>query len=223
MRQQQINLLPDSVRQQCEAGARTGRLVASIALGILFIVIAATHSRLQLDRVRSAHQAAQQMSEEVQASEREAAGLIEELKLVNDFIASYERLAMPLDISALVSTIINSLPSSVTLESIDLEAGERRSVRINRVGSGSDSSRMPRVVVGELTGFARSDEEIAELESLLRANKVFDAVTTDFSRTRNVRNISAREFRMSFRVNLDAPFVVNERPMTAGVSTERVE
>ncbi len=207
MSQRNIDLLPESIRRQCEMGARTGRLITSVVAAVLIIVVFATQSRWQLDRERQRLDVASEQAEAVHAAERQAHLLEKELAEITRYIAMYERLALPLDISSVLATLVNELPTSVTLEAIDLEAGERRAARMIR-GAASDDARPPRLLVGEMSGFALTDDEIARLVMRLQNREGFEEVTLDFSRTRAVRDTIAREFRISFRLDLDHQYEV---------------
>lgn len=219
MTQQQINLLPESIRQRCEAGAKTGRLITALVCGVLLVVVLATHARFQLERVRASYRAAEEAAAEAHSAEQQYAVLSAELDTLEKHIRAYERLALPLNISSVLATIINELPGSVTLESFALEAGERRTVRVSRNAS-EDTDEVPRVIVGELSGFAVSDHEIAELVSRLGEVPAFESVTMDFSRTRQVRENPAREFRLSFRIDLNVPYIVESPSVEAHANVE---
>ena len=62
-----------------------------------------------------------------------------------------------------------------------------------------------------------SDQQIAELVRNLETTPLFKDVSLDYSRTRGVRGVSAREFRLSFRVDLDASYVAAKDASATGV------
>lgn len=202
-----IDLMPESIRRQCEMGARTGQLIGAIVVGVLIVVVMATQARWQLDRERERYALANERAETVQRAQQEATALNRQLAEVKAYMDMYERLALPLDISAIIATIVNELPPSITIESLDMEASERRAPRAARSVPG-EAQRPPRLLVGELSGFAQTDDDIARLVMRLQNRDGFDAVTLDFTRTRLVRESIAREFRMSFRIDLDRPYEV---------------
>ena len=71
----------------------------------------------------------------------------------------------------------------------------------------------PRVLVAEVAGFAASDADIAELVERLSNRAPFAAVNLDFSRTRGLRGRSAREFRLSFKIDLEKPYTFVSAPI----------
>ena len=66
---------------------------------------------------------------------------------------------------------------------------------------------MPRQLRIELSGFAASDAEIAELVGRLRVIDPFENVSLDLSRTRPIGGQHAREFRLSLQVDLEAQYL----------------
>ena len=118
----------------------------------------------------------------------------------------------PGPISAVRATVINHLPERVTLDQFDIDAGARamtHSPRATGVETKEDSP--PRGLHGEVSGFASSDQQIAELVSRLTDVPLFRDVNLDFSRTRDVNKRDAREFRLSFKIDLDAIYAVTFR------------
>lgn len=222
MTQQQIDLLPESIRRQCESGARTGRLVAAVLAAVVLIVIFSTQARFQLERERQQYQKAYERAEAVHEAERQATQLTADLEKIRHFISTYERLSSPLDVSAVLATLINELPGSVTLESIDLNAGERRAARVIRGASGEDGPP-PRLLVGELRGFALTEDDIIRYVMRLQNREGFEDVRLDSSRTRTVRETVAREFEVSFRLDLGRRYDIIEATVSAGSASEVVQ
>jgi hypothetical protein len=62
--------------------------------------------------------------------------------------------------------------------------------------------------VAEISGFAPMDEDIAEYVGRLSDTGFAREVSLDFSRGRYVRDRPAREFRLSFRMDLEATYDV---------------
>ncbi len=219
-RQHPVDLLPGSFRARSLAGLRTGRYVAACLLGLIIVIAVATASRVQLDRVRHRFEAAQDQANMVMAADEQAAGLRAELGAIHAFIDGYHRIALPLETSRVLATTIRELPASVTLDRIELDAGARRSARSARSRSGNDEEAPPRILIGELSGFAASDAEIAALVARLRDIPPFSEVSLDFSRTRVVRDRAAREFSLSFRIDLDAVYDVVDGPVPPSAEEE---
>jgi hypothetical protein len=212
MSQHPLDLLPDEVRARSLAGLRTGRFVTALVSTTLLVVILATHSVLHLGRKRSECAVAEEQAELVLRTEQKAEELASRIDGYRNLIDLYERIALPLEVSRVISTIVNELPATMTLDRIDLDAAARRTGSVARSkGLEDGDAPPPRVLHGEVAGFAVTDQEIAELVARLGAIRPFRDVSLDFSRTREVRGRKAREFRLSLWIDLDVPYAVSDR------------
>lgn len=210
--QHSIDLLPADLLAQSQAGLRKGRFGGASAVVIVCLVIAATHSRWMLRREQMSRYDISAQASQVFETEASVAKLRRALANTQQFISIYHKVAYPIEMSAVLATVIKVLPDSVTLDQIDLNAGARQTARTARfkgerpTGADKDQPTPPRMLIGEISGFAASDQHIAELVSRLSSTAPFRDVTLDFSRTRDVRGQSAREFRLSFHIDLDVPY-----------------
>ena len=209
MRQSPIDLLPDSIRARSRAGVRTGRYITVGLASIVILVIAATHTRLSFQSALDELAVTREQANLVLTAEAKAAELKSMIASVQDDILHYERIALPLNQTAVLATVINEMPAGVSLDRIDLDAGARRSPRSPRSkGEANPEKAPPRVLVAEVAGFAPDDDAIAEFVTRLSRLKPLCDVSIDFSRTLSVRGRSAREFRLSFRIDLDVTYEV---------------
>ncbi len=213
MIQHSIDLLPDQIRARGQAGVVTGWYVGAIMAVVVLLGVSATHARFRLSHARAQLDEAQQRASLVIAAETQASALWAQLRETRQFIARYERTALPLDMSRVLATVVNDLPVNVTLDRIDLVAGVRRTGRSARSrGAGDEAGPQPRVLTGELRGFAATDADIAEIVARMESRALYENVSLDFSRTRAVRGRGAREFRISFLFDLDVTYRVVEAP-----------
>ena len=220
MKQGSIDLLPDAIRARSQAGVVAGRYVASLLIGVVLLGLTATHSRLMLDLARQRLEVAEEQADLVLAAEAKAEQLLASLTETRGLISRYEIIATPLDVSRLIATIVNRLPTSATIERLDLFSGTRRAHRSARSRSAKPDATRSRILTGELSGFAASDLDIAEIVANLESLNVFQQVSLDFSRTKTVRNLSAREFRISFRVDLNVAYEVDDLPSSEMTAAE---
>lgn len=211
--QHSIDLLPEAIYAQSQAGLRMGRFGAASAVVIVMIVVAATHSRFvlrsaQMDYYNTSAQASQVFETEAKAAERRKI-----LADTRQFMEMYAKVSYPVEMSSVLATVVQKLPASVTLDQVDLNAGIRQTSRVPRSKGVEPKNEPapPRVLNGEISGFAASDQHIAELVSRLSNTPPFKDVSLDFSRTRDVRGQTAREFRLSFRIDLDASYQAADR------------
>jgi hypothetical protein len=209
MSQHPIDLLPDAIRARTQAGLRTGRYITAIVLAVILLALATTHTRLGLQRARLEFAAAREQADLVLSTEAKAAELSRTIEDLEGYMRRYERIALPLDVSAVLATLINQLPEGMTLDRIDLDAGARRVTRTPRGKSERNKEETPsRILTAEISGFAPDDAAIAEFVTGLEQIEPFGDISLDFSRTRAVRGIMAREFRLSFRIELDVPYEI---------------
>ena len=213
MKQHSIDLLPDSIRARSQAGVRTGRYITSAVVSIIIVIVATTHVCLQLDRARSEREAAREQADLVLAAEAKASELREMIDEVEAYMQRYTRITPPLEVNRILATTINAMPEGVTLDRVDMDAGARRIARSPREkGSIDPDAAPPRVLTAEISGFAPDDRAIAEFVTRLEGTDPFRQVSLDFSRTRDVRGRTAREFRLSYRINLEAEYEVVSEP-----------
>ncbi len=210
MKQRPIDLLPQGIRARTQAGVVAGRYAVAILIGIVLTGLMATHSRLVRDLARQRLHTAQQQADLALSAEARAEQLRLHLEETRKFIDSYDVIALPLDHSRIVATIVNALPRSATLERLTLDVSARRAAASPRLkGAKSGATAAPgRVLIGELSGFAASDDDVVAIAKALQAAKLFEHVSLDYSRTRLVREHVAREFRISLRADLHVRYEV---------------
>jgi len=207
MRQHMIDLLPDSIRTRSESGMVIGRYISAGVIVVIVLVGLSTHAHFRLDRAEAAYKAAEEKSRLVLAVEAEAKRLRESLGVVADSIEQYDRVAPSLNVTDLQTLVSSQLPDSVTLESLDFEVVAGTPAYDPRLKETKDA-KPKREIRAELHGFALSDADVAELVSRLDALKPLSAVSLDFSKSRTVRTLQAREFRLSFKVDLERKYEI---------------
>ncbi len=217
MNQHPIDLLPDVIRARSQAGIVAGRYVVSLLIAVVLIGLAATHSRLMLDLARQRLQVAEEQADIVLSAEATATHLRETLDATNEYIRRYQLIALPVEISRVVATLVNVLPESATLDRIEIKAGTPNAGRSARGRARKGAGRARRSLRGELSGFALTDLQVAELVSRIEDIGFFDQVSLDFSRSRTVRGVKARGFRISVRADLDVKFEVTDLQEAAHV------
>ena len=223
-RQHSIDLMPDDIRARGQAGLRMGQFTAFAVVSMTAVIAVATHSKIALSTAQERLFETAGQAEQVFATEARAAELRHELESIQSYTRVYERLSFPLEVGDVLATVVNMLPESVSLDEIDLDAGERVLGHTAR-SRGLDKSDVapPRMLTGEISGFALNDQDIAELVSMLESSPPFEHVSLDFSRGRRVNDHDAREFRLSFRIGLDDSYRVTHVPPERGMSTPQTE
>ena len=217
MNQHSIDLLPDDVRAQSQAGVVVGRYIGVAVAVALLLTVAGIHSKVRLNHARGQLDEAERQAALVIGAEAQAGSLRAQLHETRLFIQQYERTALPLKMSQILATVVNELPLSVTLDRIDLVVGVKRSARSARSrGAGKPKAHQARMLTGELRGVAATDDDVAEIVARMEAHALIEHVSLDFSRSRAVRGRGAREFRISFGIDLDIPYRVVEASQAVG-------
>ena len=118
------------------------------------------------------------------------------------FIDRYNKEKTVFAMGDIVATITNMLPDSFTLEDISLDIVQ---------------TEKGKAISGRLAGFAATDETIASLVSALQAQDPFAFVSMDYSKSRTIRGQRAREFRVSFLIDLESDWEVSRLVVVGGV------
>ncbi len=221
MSQPPIDLMPASIRARSQAGVVIGRYVASLLLALVLLLVPATHSRFLLDAAEKDRAAARECERLVQQAGRRITELRRELESRQHKKDRYEELALPLDVSRVVATLVNEMPESAALDRLDLRVAGRQAARRSGRARAREGGAALRLLEGEMGGFASSDREIADFVANLERLALCQQVTLDFTRTRTVNDRPAREFRISFRVDLDRRYEVE--PRLYGADARRAE
>ena len=208
-----IDLMPDAIRRKAMAGQRLRRLIAIGVVTMGLLVAFATHSQLRDDRLQGAFVVAESRAAQALQLERQAA----DMKLVRTEIESamdsYDRVAMPIRMDSLMNRIVLALPVSTTLEQLLLEyeddSGRRSSV--------SDKTAFARRIVGGISGFAASDDDVAALVQQLTDEEPFEDVRLEFTRSRDIRGVSARAFQLTFTIDLKGSWEVGTSDVASAI------
>ncbi len=222
MRQHAIDLLPESLRARAQARTIASRNITFGVVALIVLVVVSTHARVQRLNAEDQLRETEAHARQVEAHEARVSELTEQLDEINQYVIVYRNTETPISISGLIASVVEKMPGSVTLDRIDLQMGTKRQIRTSsRVASNrtSDADPVERVLLAEMSGFAVTDNDIAEFVSKLQQSAPFAQVSLDFSRQRVVNEQSAREFRLSFTVDLTRRYVshhlVESDPMEA--------
>jgi hypothetical protein len=199
-----IDLMPDAIRRRAMAGQRLRRLIATGVVTMGVLIAFATHSQLRDDRLQEAFVVAESRAAQALQLERQAADMKLVRTEIESAMESYDRVAMPIRMDSLMNRIVLALPRSTTLEQLLLEYEDdagRRSASL-------DTSMFARRIIGGISGFAASDDDVAALVQALTEDEPFDDVRLEFTRSREVRGVSARAFQLTFTIDLQGPWEV---------------
>ena len=196
-----MNLLPERYIERSLNSARSSRVAIAIIVTLAVIAAVATHSRLAMNAAVDQLIISQSRANSALKLEVDATSLqVRKTKLAN-FIERYDNSTNAFPMGSLVATISNLIPESMTLEEMTLDIVQTEK------GNG---------INGRLSGFATSDELIAEVVSSMQSHEPFGTVRMDFSRSRTVRGLRARGFRISFLIELDKTWKLSKTRAIAG-------
>jgi hypothetical protein len=196
-----MNLLPKKYVERSKNKARSGRVAIAIIITLCAVAAVATHSRFSMNSAVEHLVIAQSRANSALELEVDASSLEIQKANIESFIKRYNKENIVFAMGDIVATITNLLPTAITLEDLSLDIVETES------GSG---------VSGRLSGFASSDEKIAELVTLLQSYAPFGSVSMDFSKSKTVRGKRAREFRVSFLIDLENNWEVSRMVVVGG-------
>ncbi len=196
-----MNLLPEKYVERSKNKARSGRVAIAIIITLCAVAAVATHSRLSMNSAVEHLVIAQSRANSALELEVDASSLESQKANIESFIERYNKENIVFAMGDIVATIANLLPGAITLEDLSLDIVETES------GSG---------ISGRLAGFASSDEIIAELVTLLQSHAPFGSVSMDFSKSKTVRGRRAREFRVSFLIDLENDWDVSRMVVIGG-------
>ncbi len=203
MKQHPINLITEAMLERTRAGMRTSRLVVTGLALTMCMILTATHSRMVLDGNEQEHVSTSARAEMAIELDQTARMLDSEQRDLNQFMEDYHAVALPLDATRIIATLVDTLPPSVTLTEFDL----RYDADSRQQGSAEPGARY---LAGTMAGIAASDSDVAALVHGLGLREPFESVQLEYSRSQVIRNLPAREFSLSFSIDLAGRFQVTE-------------
>ncbi|MEE2907101.1 MAG: PilN domain-containing protein [Planctomycetota bacterium] len=206
-----IDLMPVAIRRRAQAGQRLRRLIAIGVVTLGLIVAFATHSQLRRDRLEEQMLVSESRAAQALQLERQAEHLSVVRTEIEAAMRAYDRVALPMRMDKLMGRIVTALPASATLEHLLLEYEDDR--KQHRGEQPEDP--LTRRIVGGINGFAASDDDVARLVQRLEQDEPFEDVRLEFTRSREVRGVAAREFQMTFAIDLQGTWEIRERGLLA--------
>ena len=166
-----------------------------------WVAAVATHSRLSMNAAVEKLVVAQSRANSALELEVDATSLELKKAKLEAFVDRYNKEKVVFSMGDIVATISNMLPETMTLEDFALD--------VVKTEEGS-------AISGRIAGFATSDEIIASLVTGLQSHKPFSSVRMDYSKSRSVHNMRAREFRVSFLIDLNNNWDVSRMVVVGG-------
>lgn len=224
MRQPVIDLMPAAVRARAMSRLVIGRYVAALVLAVLGVVVPALLARVERSLAAAELSLAGECKTLVEQRERSIREKQSRVAQETADLDNYDTLALPLPMSRIIATLVNTLPRQLTLEKVNLR------VQLEPAGPASGErsekkkpARRPRVwIAGELRGFGPDDLGPADYTSRLKQLGLCESVKLERvqDRDRRVRDAPAREFLISFAIDLNRRYELREPDMVASPEHE---
>lgn len=196
MNQHPLNLITPEMEERTRAGIRTGRFILVAIMLTVCMVLTATHSRIHLDGAQDRHEETSARAELALALDTSARALEADHDKLLEFMQEYNDVAIPLDVTRIIATLVETLPDSVTLVEFELDYEDATSRNVTRT----------RHLAGTIAGIAATDGDVAALVHGLGLRPPFEHVQLEYSRSRTMLDRSTREFSVSFAVDLEGRF-----------------
>lgn len=206
-----MNLLPEPIRTKIAARRSVTRWIVLYATSGSLLVLITLGLRLQQASLRSdAARLEREATLDAEATARLVA-IQSDIQQLSRTISFNARLALPVLTSDLLAVLAESLPTSITLNSVTLTPSFA-SAPPNPAETPLPPS--PVSLLLEISGIATSDLDIATLVAHLDQHPLFDRAILEHSRSRVLESRTVREFAMSLEINLAV-----RSPLTASAST----
>lgn len=196
-----MNLLPEQYIKRSQIHALSNMLTIGIIVTLCIVTVVILHSRLLLDSSTTRFFNAQAEADDALELEIDASSLESRKKILDTFFERYQKYENVFPMADLVATISNLIPDAMTLEELSLD------IIKTKTGRG---------ISGRLAGFALSDETIALIVNALSEQELFESVSMDFSRSRDVRDSRVRGFRINFYIDLSRSWEFTRTIAVAG-------
>jgi hypothetical protein len=221
----EMNLIPQAYRARLRRG-RTRRSVAialsisGLGIGVVgwSLHVAVLQRRAELNELKT-------FVGEMRSVAADAETLRGRIRDLEADLSAQQELQHPVEVSAMLATFCGLMPSSATLDSMELrsslravEGSEAHKGRSSLPVKDEESSR--RIMICEVTGVAKSDLDVADLVGRLTDHPLFQQVAMDYSRPVMVRETSGRTFRVSCEIDLERTYLIEPSTGVADASVE---
>jgi len=197
-----IDLTPMQCRETLGRRARIRRWAIAYAATMVAVagsVVASSAgiSERSMQRAKLAEEAKRrwERDEEVQR-------LLGEIRVVEENITRYNRLAWPLRVTEALDALGESVPGPIALTGLLVTPREEQ-VRGAKAGQTLPARSL---LVVEIEGLSPSDSEVAAFVSRLEGNALFSQVRLEYTRSTTVDAVEAREFRVACEIDLLAKY-----------------
>lgn len=213
-----INLMPEDYRRRLGDSRLRQRFISYGLATAVVIGFLAIHSRVGVNRMRAMAAELTGRAAELEAVRVEALEVNKKADAAAERLAEYYRLALPIEVSAVLTLIGREMPDGLYVTDLDLGVSQRTEAasameelrqRINRTRGGkAEDRRIVRFLSVTLTGAGLDGAQVAEFIGRLETHEAFDRVQLEFDRTKLIGGRASREFKVRFEVDLEKRYVL---------------
>lgn len=217
----QVNFLTDSFVQEQTRRARAGHELVLVGAVVLAMFGWGVMSWRQMASLKSQLLVRQDDTSVVQTQTGQFAELTRQCRDLQRQVALQQEMALPLDVTAVIATIAQLAPDSLTVTHMTLStpkpkptksadqdesSGKKKSKKKKKKAKPSSADRQ-RVLRIDLSGVCPSDSDVADFVDNLMAHQLFSAVKPLHTRSGLVLSAVVREFQIEMVVPLDRLYV----------------
>lgn len=199
------DLLPQKCRETFARQRVRRRWLMAYCGAALAIALGFSGASARERVVDDEHAALREAVEERLLKNEEATDMLAEIRDLEDRLTRYSDLAWPVRMSEVIASVGSIVPEGTTVTAFTLSPRTDKT-RIPAKKGKPASEMIERWLVLELQGIAIDDFTVARIVSGLDENPLYQTVSLDFARPREVDDVDAREFRVHAQINLDARY-----------------
>lgn len=217
MKQNCINLMPVKYQQKFGTNRIRRQFTIYYIIGLAVIVSVWGYGNVLLKNNKSVINSMNSQLSTLNIVRTKSDQMNIELKTINEEIVNYNRQALPIETSKIISKISNLMPASIMIEELNLKVMEnipKKSVmeelkdKVKRSrGTNNQLSGMQRIMSIEIVGIACQDSDFPIFLSMLAGDILFQNVELDYDRSTMVNNVKVREFKINLMIDLDVRYV----------------
>lgn len=207
-----VNLMPPEIGDRVRSRGESRRMGLLVALLLLSLAGVSIHSWDQSRRARAVRDASVISRERIDDVDGELSRLELQRQELSSFMTTYRNVALPMEMSDLVATIVNRLPEKATLTDLSFKLESRipaSSAPAGPVGPGAPVvPALPpqRFLELRVRGFAASNGEVTAFERTLAATPPLTRVTLGENRSMETPDGNFQEFVITAEVALDRAY-----------------
>ena len=215
----QVNFLTDRFVQEQTRRSRAGRELFLVGAVVVAMFGWGVMAWGQMASLKSQLRTRQDETSVVEDQTGQFAELTRQCRELQRQVALHQEMALPLDVTAVMATIAQLAPDSLTVTRMTLSApkpqpkkaadqtkssGRKKSKRKKAKPGSAQRERVLRI---DLSGVCPSDSDVADFVDSLTAHQLFSTVKPLHSRSGLVLSEAVRKFQIEMEVPLDRLYV----------------